>query len=88
MAFQWPSEMEEGEDMGSYRIEPVAITRMTKRITKNAVRCRKCGEEIESRHVHDFVRCGCGSVAVDGGHEYLRRVGNTEMAEERSEYAE
>jgi hypothetical protein len=26
-------------------------------------------------HRHDFVTCTCGSISVDGGQEYLRRVG-------------
>ena len=43
-------------------------------ITRNSVRCRLCGDEIESKHRHDFVGCSCGAVAVDGGHDYLRRV--------------
>jgi DNA-directed RNA polymerase subunit N (RpoN/RPB10) len=41
-------------------------------ITHNRIRCLKCGDIIESKHVHDFVRCSCGSVSVDGGHDYLR----------------
>ena len=45
---------------------------MTK-IIKNAIRCKLCGEVIESKHVHDFVQCKCGACAVDGGHDYLRR---------------
>ena len=45
---------------------------MTK-IIKNAIQCKLCGEVIESKHVHDFVMCKCGSCAVDGGHDYLRR---------------
>jgi len=44
------------------------------RIIRNSVRCGLCGDEIESRHRHDFVQCRCGNVAVDGGHDYLRRV--------------
>lgn len=43
------------------------------RITKNAIRCRHCGDIIESTSVHDFKWCGCKTVYVDGGHEYLRR---------------
>ena len=43
------------------------------KIIKNAIRCNLCGEEIESRHVHDFVTCRCGACSVDGGREYLRR---------------
>ena len=44
-----------------------------RKITKNAIQCKLCGEVIESKHVHDFVQCKCGACAVDGGHEYLRR---------------
>lgn len=35
--------------------------------------------------VHDFKFCSCGSCAVDGGHDYLRRCGNREDWEELSE---
>lgn len=48
------------------------------KIIKNAIQCRKCGDIIESKHVHDFVSCSCGAVAVDVGHDYLRRCGNKE----------
>lgn len=44
-----------------------------KKIKKNAARCKKCGDVIESRHVHDFVTCKCGAISVDGGHYYLKR---------------
>ena len=47
------------------------------KLIKNAIRCNVCGEEIESRHVHDFVTCRCGACSVDGGHEYLRRCFRT-----------
>lgn len=43
------------------------------KIIKNAIRCNRCGDEIESTSVHQFVTCGCGTCSVDGGHEYLRR---------------
>lgn len=42
-------------------------------IIKNAFRCNICGDEIESKHRHDFVTCKCGACSVDGGHDYLRR---------------
>ena len=42
-------------------------------IIRNAIRCNICGDEIESKHRHDFVECSCGACAVDGGHDYLRR---------------
>lgn len=42
-------------------------------IIKNIAACRLCGEIIESKHCHDFVRCLCGEIFVDGGREYIRR---------------
>ena len=56
------------------------------KITVNKIRCRKCGDIIESKSVYDFRSCKCGSVAVDGGHNYLRRVGKLEDWEDLSEY--
>ena len=44
-----------------------------KTIKRNALKCLKCGDIIESKHRHDFVECSCGSIFVDGGREYLRR---------------
>lgn len=46
---------------------------MNRRIKRNAIRCNHCGETIESFSVHDFKFCKCGTVAVDGGHDYLKR---------------
>ena len=43
---------------------------------------------IESTHVHDFVSCKCGKLCVDGGLEYLRRVGDFENSLDLSEYEE
>ena len=39
---------------------------------KNKVQCKKCLDIIESKHVHDFVQCKCGSIFVDGGLDYQR----------------
>lgn len=62
---------------------------MTKRIrdvvTLNKCQCKKCGDIIESKHRHDFVWCKCGSIAVDGGKDYLKRCGNLEDMVEMSE---
>ena len=54
-------------------------------IIHNRIRCKKCGEVIESFTVHDFKWCSCGAVAVDGGKDYLRRCGNREDFEDLSE---
>ena len=48
--------------------------------TRNAIKCLKCGDEIESKHRHDFVSCKCGACFVDGGRDY-RRVGYENMAD-------
>lgn len=55
------------------------------KIMRNIIKCKKCGDVIESCSVHDFKFCSCGSCAVDGGHEYLRRCGNPEDWEDLSE---
>lgn len=47
-----------------------------KRIIRNSAECLKCGDKIESTHVHHFQWCSCGNIAVDGGKEYLKRVGD------------
>lgn len=57
-------------------------------IKRNAIRCKKCGEVIESRSVHDFRSCSCKACAVDGGREYLRRCGDREDWEELAEVEE
>jgi hypothetical protein len=40
------------------------------------VKCHRCGELIYSRARHDFHYCHCGSVAVDGGRDYLKVTAN------------
>jgi len=54
-------------------------------IISNKAKCLKCGDVIESKSVHDFVTCSCGSLSVDGGKDYLRRVGNYGDFEDLSE---
>ncbi len=50
---------------------------LTLHIKRNAAQCLKCDDVIESKHVHQFVRCSCGEIFVDGGKEYLRRGANS-----------
>jgi hypothetical protein len=58
------------------------------RIVRNAARCRKCGDELESENRHDFVTCSCGALSVDGGLDYLKRSGDPANCEELSEYTD
>ena len=44
------------------------------RILKNRIRCRNCGDVIESTDTNELVTCSCGSVSIAGGHEYFRRI--------------
>lgn len=44
------------------------------KILRNKAKCLLCGDIIESKHRHHFVRCSCGKLSVDGGLIYLRRV--------------
>ena len=55
-------------------------------ILVNKMQCKKCKDIIESKHVHDFKWFKCKSIAVDGGLEYLRRIGNFEDIIELSEF--
>lgn len=55
-------------------------------IKRNAAKCLKCEDIIESRHVHDFRMCKCQSIFVDGGIDYIRRGGNPNDIEDLSEY--
>lgn len=54
------------------------------KIILNQIRCRKCGDVITSRSVHDFRYCSCKACGVDGGTEYLRRVGECKDWEDLS----
>lgn len=45
---------------------------------RNRAQCRKCKKIIESKHRHDFVGCDCGAIALDGGTDYVRGIGDPE----------
>jgi MinD superfamily P-loop ATPase len=59
---------------------------MTKRsvVVSNQVRCKKCNDTPYSANRHDFKYCKCGAIAVDGGMDYLKRVGDIKACEEMS----
>lgn len=54
-------------------------------IISNKIKCKKCGDIIESKSTNDYKKCSCGAVAVDGGKDYLKRMGNEENYKELSE---
>lgn len=55
-------------------------------LIQNQIECKKCGDQIYSGGRHDFKMCSCGSVGVDGGLAYLRRIGDRDDWIERSIY--
>ena len=65
------------------------------KIKRNAVKCVHCGKEIESVAMYDMQVHVCKAllhkrkrIAVAGGLDYLRRLGEAEDMVEISEYAE
>lgn len=59
------------------------------KLRSNKARCKKCDTIVESKSVHDYQRCKCGAIFVDGGLEYCRRgASDFELLEELSEYAD
>jgi len=54
-------------------------------IIRNRIKCKHCGSIIESKYRHDFRTCKCRKVSIDGGKDYLRRIGKPEDYEDLSE---
>lgn len=61
---------------------------MQVKIIRNGIKCKLCGDILESKSRYDFKFCSCGKVAIDGGHFYLKRSGNPNDWEELSEVIE
>ncbi len=47
-------------------------------IISNKIKCKKCGDVIESKNINYYKRCSCGAIVIDGGKYYLIRIGNEE----------
>jgi len=63
------------------------MSECSRKLVKNAARCRGCNTVLESKHRHDFVTCKCGLISIDGGLAYQRcLVGNP--FEDLSEFEE
>jgi hypothetical protein len=41
-------------------------------VKMSKLKCKKCGDIIESKHRHDLRWCSCHSCYVDGGNDYFR----------------
>lgn len=39
----------------------------------NKIKCKHCGDIIQSGYRWDYKTCSCGTVSVDGGRDYLKR---------------
>ena len=65
-------------------VAPVEHVEITATLTEpspvvgNRARCRKCGTVIESKARHDMVACECKAIALDGGTECPRMLGEPE----------
>jgi hypothetical protein len=40
------------------------------------IRCASCNDVIESTYRHDFVKCKCGKIGIDGGEDYCKTIGD------------
>ena len=54
----------------------------------NKLMSKLCGDVLESKTRHDFVRCKCKSIFVDGGKDYFRRGGDARNMIDLSVYAD
>ena len=54
-------------------------------IISNKIKYKKCGDIIESKRTNDYKKCSCGTVAVHGVKDYIKRIGNEEDYEDISE---
>ena len=46
------------------------------------IRCKLCGDIIESKYRHDFQECSCKKTFVDGGDDYIRTTIHGEVIKE------
>jgi hypothetical protein len=53
-------------------------------IYSNAAKCLQCEEVVRSTNRHDFRSCSCGTLTVDGGSWYAKRIGDPAKWEDMS----
>lgn len=64
--------------IGSYK-DVEGCTERT--LLKNSIRCKLCGEIIQSKFTDELVICRCGFVSVDGGLDSPRSIGDEKHIE-------
>lgn len=74
--------LEIDKDINTDKVNPTK----PKRYFRNRIKCKKCGDIIESKTRHDFVQCSCKSCFVDGGHDYRRIGGDLTDIEDLGEW--
>ena len=62
----------------TFRKDNITIdTPSERKLVVNKGYCPHCGDQLISRHIHDFVTCSCGKSSLDGGLDYVRTLGDT-----------
>lgn len=51
---------------------------MKREFKPTPIKCRECGDLIQSKYPGQYVSCSCGEIAVDQTKEYKRVIGNIE----------
>lgn len=74
------------EDGTFVKDEPEEEEKLPRVLLRNRVKCKKCGDIIESKSVHDCVWCSCHSIMTDGGLDYIHRGGNWDDMEPMDEW--
>lgn len=54
---------------------------LNKKLIRNSIRCKRCGDIIESKTPHHAVTCECKFIMVDGGLSYTRVMGDLDNIE-------
>ena len=48
---------------------------------EEAIKCKICGSYIRMDTGYDYIPCACGAIAVDGGSDYVRILGQSDNYE-------
>ncbi len=48
------------------------IAKEAVKLKVTALKCQLCGDVIYSRDRHDFRKCTCGAISIDGGFDYMK----------------